>query len=293
MKDPEEKEIMAYIAGLLDGDGSLGIKLGPRGKVCPIIQLHNSCKGMTEYLKKLFGGCISCDKPKKEGNRPVWRWMLQGTESCLNFLNKTKNYLIIKNDSAELIWEFLTSPVENKDYIELSKSLNLSRKLIDSNLDGLERLECQSPYFWAYVAGIMDTDGSFSIEKSIRKPKEGNRQVNDLIKYRPRILLTMVSDLAIKYILGNCSFGGYFTVVAKSALKGKACRFNISSRFDAIEFLKKCLPYLQFKTKQAVVLLNFCRNYQPTNGLAKVPEEEKQYRENCYNEIMMLNNTPS
>lgn len=293
MKDPEEKEMMAYVAGLIDGDGHIGIRVGPRRKICPLIQLHNSVKDMPMYLNKVFGGTLACDKPKKEGYKTVWKWMLQGEEGCRNFISKIGDYLVIKKDSAEEVVRFLNDPLPEKCYLSSSKSINLCRKLGDLNLDGIDRKSSKDTFFWAYVAGIMDTDGSFSIERSIRKPQKGNRQVNDLIKYRPKILLTMVSDRAVRYILSNCSLGGCSIIIAKTALRGQACRLSISARGEAIEFLRHCIPYLRIKAVQAIKLLNFCRAYVPTNGMSKVPQEERQYREDCYREIMRLNNTPS
>jgi hypothetical protein len=292
MKDPEEKEIMAYIAGLIDGDGNIGLRIGPRGKLCPLIQFHNSIKQSSIYLNKLFGGTVSFDKPKREKDRTIWKWMLQGEEGCLNFLNKILKFLVMKQDSANMMKEFLYTPLTNKNYYQHSKDLNLNRKIESYNFDDIHRKNSECPYFWAYVAGIMDTDGSFSIERSVRKAGQ-NRQKNDLIKYRPKILLSMVSERSIKHILSNCEYGGLCIVKANSALRGSAFRFSIQSRSDAIEFLKRCIPFLQIKAIQAIKILNFCRNYNPTNGLARIPEEEKEYREKCYKEIVMLNNTPS
>jgi len=292
MKDPEEKEMMAYVAGLIDGDGHIGIRQ-VNGNHLPLIQVHNSIKAMPLYLNKIFGGTLACDKPKVEGNRAVWKWMLQGKEGCKYFLSIIGQYLVIKHDSAKMMTEFLTNPLEGKDYYQKSKVLNLSRKLEDLNLEVMERKLSDDSFFWAYIAGIMDTDGSFSIERSVRKPAEGNRQINDTIKYRPRLSLTMVSDRAIRYILSNCPFGSYSIITAKSAMRGQACRWSITARSEAIEFLKRCIPFLQTKAIQAIKLLNFCRGYVPTNGLAKVPEEELKYREDCYREIVRLNNTPS
>jgi hypothetical protein len=293
MKDPEEKEMMAYIAGLIDGDGHIGLKVGPRGKLCPLIQLHNSIRQMPEYLNKIFDGTLVFDKPKKEGNRTIWKWMLQGEEGCKNFIQKTMQYLVLKKDSAKNMLEFLVSPVEGKDYYQSGKELNLNRKVGKVDLEGIKRENNEDPLFWAYVAGLMDTDGSFSIERSVRKPENGNRQKNDLIKYRPKILLSMVCEKSIRFILSNCPFGNLHIIRAKTALRGNAFRFSISARNEAIEFLKRCIPYLQIKAIQAIKILNFCRGYKPTNGLAKVPEEEKKYRQDYYNEIVRLNNTPS
>ena len=138
----------------------------------------------------------------------------------------------------------------------------------------------------------MDTDGSFTIERSVRKPGK-DQQKNDLIKYRPRISLSMVTDRAIRFIATHYSNGSLYTIKAKDALRGKAFRWGISSRGDAIDFLKRCLPFLQCKSRQAGNLLNFCRHYVPTNGLAKIPEDEMLWREESYKEIVRLNNTPS
>lgn len=291
MKDPEEKEIMAYIAGLIDGDGHIGIRKGKDGDL-PLIQFHNSIKQVSVYLNNLFGGTVACDKPKKEGNRPIWKWMLQGREGCRNFLEKVSPYLVLKQDSSIQMLEYLNSPIEGKNYFQDSKDLNLNRKIESYNFENIERKTSDCAYFWAYVAGVMDTDGSFSIERHVRKPGQ-NRQLNDLVKFRPKLILTMVCDRSIKYILSNCEYGGLSIVKANTALRGSAFRFSIQSRSDAIEFLKRCIPFLQIKAVQAIKILNFCRNYNPTNGLARIPEEEKEYRENCYKEIVQLNNTPS
>jgi hypothetical protein len=292
MKDPEEKEIMAYIAGLIDGDGHIGIKIGPRGKISPLIQFHNSMKQVSVYLNKLFGGTVAFDKPKKENDRVIWKWMLQGTEGCKSFLNKVMQFLVLKKDSAIHLMEFLSNPDNEKDYYQISKDLNLNRKIGSYDIDSINRKTSNCPYFWAYLAGIMDTDGSFSIERNVRKAGQ-NRQVNDLIKFRPKIILTMVSERSIQYILSNCEYGGMSIVKAKTALRGSAFRFSIQSRSDAIEFLKKCIPFLQIKAIQAIRILSFCRNYNPTNGLSRIPEDEKEYREKCYREIVMLNSMPS
>jgi hypothetical protein len=293
MKDPEEKEMMAYIAGLIDGDGHIGIRIGPRGKICPLIQVHNSVKQMPAFIHKLFGGTLASDKPKKEGYRTIWKFMLQGEEGCKNLIEKVGQYLVLKQDSAKEVLEFIQNPVAGKDYYKKCKDLNHKRKIQDVSFENIQRQNNEDPYFWAYIAGLMDTDGSFSIERAVRKPAEGNRQKKNLIKYRPKILLSMVTEKSIRHLLENCPFGSVCTINAKTALRGSAFRFSIQSRPEAIEFLKKIIPYLQAKSIQAIILLNFCRNYMPTNGLAKVPEEELQYREDCYKEIVRLNNMPS
>ena len=291
MKDPEEKEIMAYIAGLIDGDGHIGIRK-VKDKNLPLIQFHNSMKQSSVYLNNLFGGTVAFDKPKKENHRVIWKWMLQGKVGCKNFLDKVSQFLVLKQDSGKMMNEFLLNPIEKTDYYQESKDLNLNRKIQSYNFDDIQRKNSNCSYFWAYIAGIMDTDGSFSIERSVRRPGK-NRQKNDLVKFRPKIILTMVTEESIRHILSNCEYGGLCIVKANTALRKEAFRFSIQSRLHVIEFLKKCIPFLQIKAVQAIKILNFCRNYNPTNGLARIPEDEKEYREKCYKEIIMLNSTPS
>lgn len=292
MKDPEEKEMMAYVAGLIDGDGSIGMKIGPRGKLTPLIQFHNSNKQSCVFLKNLFDGCVSCDKPKKNENKIIWKWTIQGEKTSKMFLDKVADFLILKKDSAHNLLEFLSNSQDSKECYRISKDLNFKRKTESFDFGDIKRKTSKCSYFWAYLAGIMDTDGSFSIERHVRKAGK-DRMINDLIKFRPKIILTMVCEKSIKHILSNCEYGGFSIVKAKTALRGCAFRFSIQARKDAIEFLKRCIPFLQIKAVQAIKILNFCRNYNPTNGLARIPEEEKIYRENCYKEIVMLNNTPS
>ena len=160
MKDPEEKEMMAYVAGLIDGDGHIGMRIGPRGKLSPLIQFHNSIRSMSVYLNKLFGGRIACDKPKRKENSLVWKWMLQGEKGCREFLYKVSQHLILKKDSAELMIEFLDRSIDGKDYYQESKNINLQRKIGSFENSKIVRKNNESSFFWAYVAGIMDTYGS-------------------------------------------------------------------------------------------------------------------------------------
>lgn len=289
MRDPEEKEMMAYIAGLIDGDGNIGMRIGPRGKLSPLIQFHNSVEKIPLYLNSLFGGTVTFDRPKKEGYKKIWRWMLQGQKGCKNFIEKVGTFLVLKKDSAFELLEFIQKPLAGKDYYSYCKDLNHKRKIEEVNFENVQRKDNQNPYFWAYIAGLMDTDGSFSVQRSVRKPDDGNRQKNNLIKYRPKILLSMVSDRSIRFLLENCTFGTIHTIGAKTALRKCAFRFDLSSKKDVIEFLKKIIPYLQIKSQQALLLLDFCRNYTPTKGVAKVPEEEILYREKTYKEMINLN----
>lgn len=312
MIDKEEKIKMAYIAGLIDGDGTIAFrKTFSRGSIVytPLIQIHNSIKDMCELLHSTFGGTLAKDKPKKEHHKVVHKWMLQGYVGCLKVLEKITEFLITKKEPALKLLDFLKNnvPAKGKFFSYLiepkdaenvylcMKTYTRNRKN-DISILNKPALKCtEDEVFWAYLAGIIETDGSFSILREKRKPTAENRQLNDLIKYRPCIQLTMITGDNLNHILSNTCLGKVYTINSICTLKGIAYKLNVKTKDHVIKFINRILPYLKFKKKQAEILLNFCSKYTPTiNCREKVPVEEKEFRENCYSEIIRLNkNMPS
>ncbi len=303
----KEEEEMAYIAGLIDGDGSICfVKNKSRGSIVyhPVIQLHNSIKEMPSYLHNIFGGTLAVDKPKKEHYKPVHKWMMQGYVGCLNVLEKVSQYLITKKKPALKLLTFLRTqvPKEGKFFrydqeVQEVESIYLSLKMLTRNrkseislIDKKNKKCKEDDYFWPYLAGLMDTDGSFSIMRTTRKPSAENRQVKDYVSYRPCIQLTMITGENLNHIISNTLCGNVNVITAKSALKGIAYKFNVRSKSDVIEICNKLLPYVRFKKKQLEILIDFCENYiAGKSGRDTASQEQKEFREYCYNEIIRLN----
>lgn len=100
----------------------------------------------------------------------------------------------------------------------------------------------------AYVAGLMDAEGCFSIYKP--KVKENGRAT----PYQPRIVLSSVDLLLIKWLVET--FGGFFTKHVPK--KGRVWyQWNINGTKTAPEFLSYILPYLRIKKSEALVLQEF------------------------------------
>lgn len=104
-------EILAYTAGLLDGEGSIGIICMKPGKnnnyKLPYHQLHvgivNTHKGVLDWLKIKFGGSIS--RHDKNAKSKTWHWTIN-TRKAAAFLKIIYPYLIIKQGQAKLAIEF-------------------------------------------------------------------------------------------------------------------------------------------------------------------------------------------
>lgn len=155
----------------------------------------------------------------------------------------------------------------------------------------------------AYLAGIMDADGYFTIRKQtyqIRIRKDSNNPT-----YSERIGIKQTCPTIVKLI--HDYFGGYFRTEKPSAPNGKLLyALDIKNR-KANEFLKIIYPYLVIKKKQADILfklrasINEGKKYKHKTlqkdrwGKLKeftkysLSKEQVEFRESLINELNNLN----
>lgn len=299
--------ILAYLAGALDGDGSFSlIKGSSKTSISPLyypmIQLANASKNIIDLLYFEFGGHIGLRKSYigKDGSKrlPSHYWKLEKSIKCLPVLEDVIPYLVIKKERAELLRNYIldnpfirgSNKIDNSTLFNREKCYLKMRSLNDNPSVSAElytqakRINNDSELFWSYIAGLMDTDGSFSLKKENRK---SGGSINPV--YTPTILLTMVDNRAIYYLMNNFVGGNLMLIKAKTTNNGFCYRFNITSRKVAVDFLKKCIPYLLIKKEIASKLLEFCEQVQIKSG-SKITQEQNLFRENYYIAIKNLNN---
>lgn len=104
---------LAWVAGLLDGEGAFSIKRSQRNGryhyqiwlVCGMSDIPQNRKALTK-LQELFGGNVSSQKEKLNMNRKdkiSWAVVSQDALKCLK---RILPYLVIKKDQAELLIKF-------------------------------------------------------------------------------------------------------------------------------------------------------------------------------------------
>jgi len=104
-KGVPKREILAYTAGIIDGEGYIGITKSGKHKSGTIRYTMKVVVGSTDYpmvdfLKVNFGGCVSTRKTV--GNRqPQWAWEVTSNKAVV-FLNQIIEFLRIKRTQAEL-----------------------------------------------------------------------------------------------------------------------------------------------------------------------------------------------
>ena len=303
--DWSEKTI-AYIAGAMDGDGSFSIvknntKASPN--YYPILQFTNWRKSVVYLLKDVFGGHIIKSKPslRKDGSlgHAIYRWKLRSGNNVKPALERLIPFLRIKKDRASFLLDFVNNfkfirgyRIE-KDVLESRESSYI--KMIDYNCwssssnmvtTKLAKQDSNDAVFWAYVAGMMDTDGSFSIKRQNRN--KGTQVINP--RYIPCINISSIDTRALNYIRENCSYGKICNPKNKTSSSGFHYQFGIYSRKDCASFITNILPYLVGKKENAQVLLDFCVNAKNTKYCkVGISDEELLFRDNCYKKLVALN----
>ena len=288
------KNKMAYFAGIIDGDGSFSLckktAVGERSPLYyPLIQLSTTNDRMIERLKNEFGGFVSSRKPYRGKDNSLRKasksWKLERRNKCEPFLNEITDHLIVKKERAQYLSQYLSEnpfvrgsvcvPSEvlrrrESAYIKM-RSFNTEHPPLNFIFPKRRKMS-DDPYFWNYFAGLMDTDGSFSIKRE----KSGY--------YCPVILLTMIDHRAFEYLLKNCSLGRVIQVAAKTSRNGLCYRLGLYKLADCLSFLSIIIPYLDIKKEQATILYDYCKE---RSGSSKITIERSDF---WYEKLRSCNN---
>ncbi len=104
--------IIAYLAGIIDGEGTIRITEGKvKGKNWKNIYNCSIRVGMTEpepllLLYEVFGGALNIEK--RTGNsRDIYRWAATGNKIAPPIIKRLLPYLIVKKEQAETVLEFV------------------------------------------------------------------------------------------------------------------------------------------------------------------------------------------
>ena len=115
--------------------------------------------------------------------------------------------------------------------------------------------------FWAYIAGMMDGDGSFSLIKK----KEYNKP-DYAPMYFPSIQLVNANEGLIDMFKGKFSGRKNVRLYPGNITKKPSYGWKIEKRKSCIPFLESVAPYLVIKKERAEFLLKFSINFQHQRG---------------------------
>jgi hypothetical protein len=125
----------AYIAGFLDGEGSIMLyRRKDRGKVELRITATNTHREILEWIMSTTGcgSIIAQGQPNPDKHYPAWHWRIKPSD-CVALLEVVRPYLRLKASQADLAMEFQQrSDTEGnglwqEDYRERMAALNRSK----------------------------------------------------------------------------------------------------------------------------------------------------------------------
>jgi len=113
--NPRQAVLYSYIAGIIDGEGSIRINKSFTPRTIAVhrvkspvynaqINLGMVDKEIPDLLKDTFGGNVR--EERVPGMRSIWRYSLTGRNQLIDVLNNLLPYLRIKRKHAEVVIDF-------------------------------------------------------------------------------------------------------------------------------------------------------------------------------------------
>ena len=124
-KGTPRRDILSYTAGIIDGEGCIGIHKGGKHESGTIkyrirVIVGNTDRRLVEFLKDNFGGSIS--KRNVVGNRKKqYAWEL-GNNMAAGFLKMIHPYLLLKQKQAKICINFQGDGIPMRKATEIEKS---------------------------------------------------------------------------------------------------------------------------------------------------------------------------
>jgi hypothetical protein len=102
----KQKILYSYLAGIVDGEGTIGIGKGGSTKYYARISVANVNKEVIDLLAKIFGSKTRLEKINIPNRQPIYRWGTSGNLSVPKIIKYILPYLIIKRKQAEIVLKF-------------------------------------------------------------------------------------------------------------------------------------------------------------------------------------------
>jgi len=236
----------AYLAGLIDGDGSISIRDGGKKGYQLTTSVWSTCRPLMKWLVRSFGGQFR-KLPTKGNRKQKYCWYTY----CKNVVEQVTPYLILKADQGRLAQRYYIIGSERNPELrnELMTDLqNANRFFVPVvNTPIPESLCIPTKADFAYLAGLFDAEGSFSIHK---RNLSGNGQYTSLAR------ISNTDQRIFDWLRSR--FGGGFSITPRKT-RDEGC-WCLTGKKDREKMMLATLPYLVVKKERASILLEWMRS---------------------------------
>jgi hypothetical protein len=265
----------AYLAGLIDGDGTIAITKSfvPTSNYYLYdthIAVHSTDKKSINWLIETFGGQFNLPKETRDNRKQGFCWYVSNSSHQRDILRNLAPYLVLKTNQALLMLEYLELGGKNFQNPGVREQLQTSvskanneypRTVKTEKIEGTNDL---SKIDYSYLAGMFDAEGSFFIGQ---RPKRNTRElVIALTNSNMRLFDWLLPKLGGRVIPDKRSEEGLGYWTLRGSYKEK--------------HLLGMLPYLVNKRRQAIIALEWTRHSR------KLPREQK---DKYFSEMKILN----
>lgn len=136
-------EKLIYLAGIIDGEGSLAIEIQNVNATCRKTDYYsirlvvvNTSTRLMDFLTTNFGGTVFYRR-KIINRKPCFTWALL-SQRAAELLSECLPYMIIKKDRAEILIEF-TKTKEGKGY-RVTQEVQDARRTLYAKMKELNKL---------------------------------------------------------------------------------------------------------------------------------------------------------
>lgn len=145
---PTDPPTLAYLAGLLDGEGTVGINRVKSAKAknpshFPHLMIANSYEPVVRWLGEI-GGSVDVHRPSthKSNWKTSYRWRLHG-KNAETFVRAVRPYLRIKHEQADVILELAAIRGKNNvPHGTLTEAQVNEREALKMRINELNRRGC-------------------------------------------------------------------------------------------------------------------------------------------------------
>ncbi|MEM2447881.1 MAG: helix-turn-helix domain-containing protein [Candidatus Bathyarchaeia archaeon] len=124
---PHNPTILAYFAGILDGEGSIGfvkdktMALGSR----PYVAITNTSKALLHWLLSNFKGYVKTRKPPRGhfGKKKCLTWRVERTIDIYLLLKSVFPFLVVKKKKAKEVLNFVENRLKEKGFLGYAEEL--------------------------------------------------------------------------------------------------------------------------------------------------------------------------
>lgn len=304
------KNLFAYAAGYIDGDGCLYIGTYiQQPKIITVyeysIQVVSVKKTVLNYFQGIFGGAIRI-KPFKKRHRTAFCWTIKNVV-CINFAQSIYPFLIDKKTQCNIFIKFTEHITRNNfktvNNLVIDKRISLieqirkerqmayeiTKEFVDSLKDISKTVTINPSIDYPYLAGLMDAEGCFRIK--YWKPKNRPNNV-----YNITIEVGNTRYPILKWLVER--FGGSVCYIPQKAKRKASGTWTLSAA-ALYEILPKIRPHLITKQEVCDKLIEFQQTILPNGGdrhsdlFRALFEKRREVRERIIREVHEFNRTGS